>query len=120
MPSLEELLMLFDGVNTMINIELKGPLDPAVKPLYDYAMACKIVHDLVVKYDASEKVMFSSFCHEIVENLLLCRGEQRYIIHSLKNRGYMPETDYQVVYGVSGVNIAERYLSNDLVSQTHE
>lgn len=32
MPTLEELLQLFTGAKTMLNIELKGPENPDIKP----------------------------------------------------------------------------------------
>lgn len=74
MPTLEELLALVKGVKMLINIELKGPLTDEIKCLYNYSLACRSAHDLVVKYGASENVMFSSFCPEIVEGLLKIRG----------------------------------------------
>lgn len=38
-PTLEELLDLFDGTHTMLNIELKAPRDQADKELYDSYVA---------------------------------------------------------------------------------
>ena len=50
MPTLEELLALVQHHTMLINIELKGPLTDEIKALYDYDLACKTAHDLVVKY----------------------------------------------------------------------
>lgn len=111
MPTLEELLILVQGTNMLINIELKGPLTDDIKVLYNYNLACKTAHDLVVKYGMSKNVMFSSFCPEIVEGLLKVREAEPYVIHSLKNRNYAAETDYRCLEGVQGVNLAEKYLS---------
>jgi hypothetical protein len=66
MPTLEELLTLVKDSNMLLNIELKGPLTDEVKTLYNYDLACSSAHELVVKYQASKNVMFSSFCPEIV------------------------------------------------------
>lgn len=96
MPTLEELLTLVQGTQMLINIELKGPLHDDIKPLYDYDLACQLTHNLVVKYRASENVMFSSFCPEIVHGLLKVRGAEPYVIHALKNRNYVYEDDYSL------------------------
>ena len=61
MPTFEELLKLCDGVDIMLNIELKAPRDPEIRKLYNIPMCCQIVHDQVIAYKASGKVMFSSF-----------------------------------------------------------
>jgi glycerophosphoryl diester phosphodiesterase len=45
MPTFEELLKLCDGVDMMLNIELKAPRDPEIKKLYNIQMCCQIVHD---------------------------------------------------------------------------
>lgn len=74
MPTLEELLSLVKNSNMLINIELKGPLTDDVKVLYNYDLACQAAHNLVVEYDISKNVMFSSFCPEIVQGLLKVRG----------------------------------------------
>lgn len=50
MPTLEELLTLYDGANMLLNIELKGPLSPEWKARYDYKRTCQLVHDMVVKF----------------------------------------------------------------------
>jgi len=60
--------------------------------------------------------MFSSFCPEIVEGLLAVRGEEPYQINSLKNNMYKPDT-YELWEGVHGINIAEKFMTPDIVKQ---
>jgi len=50
MPTLEELLILTKDSKMLLNIELKGPLTDEVKILYNYDLACKSAHELVIKY----------------------------------------------------------------------
>lgn len=47
---LEELLTLTDGVNMLINIELKGPVAPEWKERYDFKRTCQLVHEMVVRH----------------------------------------------------------------------
>ena len=62
MPTLMDLLDLcMQAPEMMLNIELKGPCDPLIKPKYDSDKAARVVYDLIIKYDIADRVMISSF-----------------------------------------------------------
>jgi|LakMenEpi03Aug12_release.lakeMendotaPanAssembly.Ray.scaffolds.fasta_scaffold629015_1 hypothetical protein len=59
--------------------------------------------------------MFSSFENEIVRELVNCRGSLKYSVCSLFNNNQLAEVDYRAQEGVSGINISEKFLSQELV-----
>ena len=48
MPTLLEMLTVYKGTQTLINIELKGPLSAERKQMYDFKLAAEIVHQMVL------------------------------------------------------------------------
>jgi hypothetical protein len=64
--------------------------------------------------------MFSSFENEIVRELVNCRGSLKYSVCSLFNNNQLAEVDYRAQEGVSGINISEKFLSQELVDLTHK
>ena len=49
MPTLRETLELFRNTSVIVNIELKGPLTFERKPFYDFNLAAKTVHKMVLE-----------------------------------------------------------------------
>ena len=64
----------------LLNIELKGPLDPDWGAYYDYNMAATKVIELINKYDIALKVMVSSFVPKILESIILMSDSSRKFI----------------------------------------
>ena len=85
MPTLLDLIKLCDSAEDMLlNIELKGPDDPAFKPRYDFDKAAKIVYDMIIERDIAHKVMVSSFQPEIITAMKeVSRHNRQFMIHRL-------------------------------------
>lgn len=77
-PLLEELIILSkDAPDMLLNIELKGPLDPVWGQMYDYDLAAREVIKLIEKYDIASRTMISSFVRKIVDSVIKIAESQQ-------------------------------------------
>ena len=87
MPTLHDVLSLYKGSNVFLNIELKGPLSDERKSQYDYALAARTVHAMVLEFDLQKQVMLSSFVPEIIEEMRIClMASREFMLCALLNR----------------------------------
>ena len=122
-PQLEELIILCqDSPNMLLNIELKGPLDPHTWGLeYDYDLAAEQVIKLINKYDISGKTMISSFVPQIISSVLKASPKPvPFMVQSLRNRWGAPDAlNYETLEGASGININFDYLRDGRCAKVH-
>ena len=87
MPTLLQTLELFNNSPVFVNIELKGPLTPERKPFYDFNLAAKTIHALVLELGMAKQVMVSSFTKEIIDAMKICLHENHeFMLCTLLNR----------------------------------
>jgi len=123
MPTLREVLELFDDNNTVINIELKGPLCDDIKAGYDYPIATKMVYELIKQFDLTSDIcMVSSFVPEIQNNMARFNGGGEFALHRLVNRDNidMPSlASYLAPDNMDGLNLSACHLTEEIVLQNH-
>ena len=72
MPTLDEMLTVFKNTEILLNIELKGPLSAERKALYNFELAAKTVHQMIISLGIQKYVMVSSFVPETITEMKKC------------------------------------------------
>ena len=87
-PTLLQLIQLCEGKDDMLlNIELKGPKDPEIAKKYDFALAAKLVVDMINEHNIGFKTQVSSFRYQFIDALLELQKTQgrSYMLQCLKH-----------------------------------
>ena len=122
MPTLLEMLAVFQGSNIFLNIELKGPLSIERKALYNFELAAKTVFDIITGLNIQKYVMVSSFVPETITEMKKCLSKGReFMLCQLLNRKNLAEKGgidgYSPKEGVDGINMSATYLTKEIVDQ---
>ena len=106
----------------VLNIELKGPNDPAFKPRYDFEAASRIVYEMILETGIATKVMLSSFQPEILSSMKAVSADNRqFMIHRLtSDKGEPDPYDYQMHDSTEGINMYHPYVSKAVTQKIRD
>ena len=87
MPTLEDVIEItLAAPKMLLNIELKGPMDPECLDEFDFDETAEIVVDLINKYQIGSRVMVSSFNPNVLDAVLRASSADRdFLVQSLRN-----------------------------------
>lgn len=80
----------------LINIEMKGPNNQEILPMYDITSACSIVKSAIENYNIGPRTIVSSFVPQIFNKMVEMTPERQFKIFALMNNdgeekdGYRP------------------------------
>lgn len=120
-PTLQDVIALYKDEQMLLNIELKGPSDPAFKPRYDFNLAAELVHEMIMENGIAHLVMISSFQADIRSAVHRVAGEQRpYLVQRLTEDTQPHDNEWWneekiIQDGTDGVNMYVPYLTTDVV-----
>lgn len=105
---MEDLIVAtLDSPQMLLNIELKGPMDPACFEYYDFGLTARKVVELIDKYEIGYRTMISSFNPNILDAVVVESASDRdFLIQSLRNWfGLEDVLNYATPAQMTGINI---------------
>lgn len=103
----------------LLNIELKGPIDPECFEEYDFGLSARKVVALIDKYQIGHRTLISSFHLNILDAVVEESASSRdFLIQSLRNGfGLEDVLDYATPVEMTGINIDNTYLREERVEK---
>ena len=126
MPSLEYVIMLaLDAPKMQIHIEVKVPFrSEKAKARYDSLTACKLVRDLIDKYEIRERTSVIVWDPQVVANMYKVKKQRWYpkdfkILQLVNMYLEPPKIGYETQRGLEGILIHNNFLQQEFIEKNH-
>ena len=100
----------------LINIEMKGPNNQEILPMYDITSACSIVKSAIENYNIGPRTIVSSFVPQIFNKMVEMTPERQFKIFALMNNDGEEKDGYRPQHGINGMNLDLHYLQQSVIT----